>query len=296
MSSGPPYRAVSFDFWYTLFCHDADEDLGWKEARLRTLGELLVPEAGGSFSRAEIASAKDTADAQVREQARGTIDVDPGVLVRRYARVLDARFTVSPEEAARVYSAAGLAEFPPSLNPEFDRVARALDARGIPIIAISNTARREESWQAFLRPRTSVPLRHVLTSCEVGLGKPHPEIFRAASRRLGIPLSEILHVGDRWDLDVMGARGAGCGAVLYRGFWDRYPNEYLAGPKPPPAAERDVLEIDRLEEILDRNLLPGPPDGSDRSRAAPAGGTAALGGDGPARGGPRSGPGRRGAN
>ncbi len=63
----------------------------------------------------------------------------------------------------------------------------------------------------------------MIASCEVGRAKPKPEKFLEASRRLGIPLDEILHVGDRWELDEDGALRSGCGAVLYRGLWSHYP-------------------------------------------------------------------------
>ena len=73
------------------------------------------------------------------------------------------------------------------MNPEAIGAIRALNARNVPVIAITNTSRREASWQEFLRSRAGLSFRHVVTSCEVGRCKPHPEIFLEASRRLGLP-------------------------------------------------------------------------------------------------------------
>ena len=50
-------------------------------------------------------------------------------------------------------------------------------------------------------------------SCDCGLLKPDPEIFRIASRRLGLPPEEILMVGDSLVDDVEGARCAGLQAI-----------------------------------------------------------------------------------
>lgn len=54
-----------------------------------------------------------------------------------------------------------------------------------------------------------------LTSALEGVEKPSPEIFRRALRRLDVPPERALHLGDRWDNDVEGARAAGVEAVFY---------------------------------------------------------------------------------
>lgn len=53
----------------------------------------------------------------------------------------------------------------------------------------------------------------ICLSCDCGLLKPDPEIFRIASRRLGLPPEEILMVGDSLVDDVEGARRAGLRAI-----------------------------------------------------------------------------------
>lgn len=53
----------------------------------------------------------------------------------------------------------------------------------------------------------------VAISCEVGHSKPAGEIFDSAASRLGLPPAEILHVGDSWSSDVVGAERAGFKAV-----------------------------------------------------------------------------------
>ncbi len=61
-------------------------------------------------------------------------------------------------------------------------------------------------------------LDFVVTSGEVGVDKPKPPIFLAALQRTGVDASEAVHVGDQYDLDVIGARGVGITPVLL----DRY--------------------------------------------------------------------------
>ena len=51
-------------------------------------------------------------------------------------------------------------------------------------------------------------------SQEVGIEKPHPEIFKAALNHAKVIPEECLHVGDQIRSDVKGAQGVGMRAVL----------------------------------------------------------------------------------
>jgi REG-2-like HAD superfamily hydrolase len=55
----------------------------------------------------------------------------------------------------------------------------------------------------------------VVVSGEVGFEKPDPRVFHIACERLGVEPSRLLHVGDREDDDVEGARAAGCRSLWY---------------------------------------------------------------------------------
>jgi FMN phosphatase YigB (HAD superfamily) len=68
----------------------------------------------------------------------------------------------------------------------------------------------------------------------------------------------MLHVGDRWELDVVGARAAGCGAVLYRGLWGTYPAGLYGELPPPPADRGGVRLVDSLVELAAPTLWRGP--------------------------------------
>ena len=54
----------------------------------------------------------------------------------------------------------------------------------------------------------------VLDSEVVGVEKPDPEIFLAATRRLGLEPASCVYVGDLYPVDYLGAIGAGMDAVL----------------------------------------------------------------------------------
>lgn len=52
-------------------------------------------------------------------------------------------------------------------------------------------------------------------SDEVGHSKPHPAMFKSASKQLGVDLDEIVHIGDRDHNDVKGPHAVGAKAILF---------------------------------------------------------------------------------
>ncbi len=80
----------------------------------------------------------------------------------------------------------------------------------------------------------------VIDSGEVGVEKPDPRIFHIALERLGVPAADALYVGDLYEVDAVGARGAGLGAVLLD------PDGAHAG--------RDIETVDSVSQLADRLL------------------------------------------
>jgi len=79
-----------------------------------------------------------------------------------------------------------------------------------------------------------------LISGEVGMGKPAPGIFLEAARRVGVNLSEAMHIGDSLANDVAGAKAAGLTAVWLN----------RAGTTRPADAPVPDHEIASLGELL----------------------------------------------
>jgi FMN phosphatase YigB (HAD superfamily) len=85
----------------------------------------------------------------------------------------------------------------------------------------------------------------IVVSDEVGWRKPRREIFDAALGRLGVRPEEALFVGDRADMDVLGARRIGMDAA-----WVNPGREALpAGIDPPQFEIRDLGELAEILEL-----------------------------------------------
>lgn len=124
----------------------------------------------------------------------------------------------------------------------YDDVRPALEelrARGLALALISN-------WDERLRPllrRLDLEgyFKEIVVSCEEGCCKPAPQIFAAASARLGLPPAAILHVGDSRTMDVEGARAAG-----FQALWLR---RAMRADSPP--SQDEITSLSCLVERLD---------------------------------------------
>jgi HAD superfamily hydrolase (TIGR01509 family) len=113
-------------------------------------------------------------------------------------------------DALRAYHAQhNLWEIIPSdVIPALER----LKTLGLRIAVVSNS--NGTLCAHFERIGLSRSVDCVVDSAEVGIEKPDPEIFERTLARLGARRETTVHVGDLYNVDVVGARAAGLRAVL----------------------------------------------------------------------------------
>jgi putative hydrolase of the HAD superfamily len=111
-------------------------------------------------------------------------------------------------------------------------VVHDLDAAGVRVGVVSNSEGRlaeladELGWGGLFRC--------VADSGRLGVEKPGRAIFDWAAARLDVPVGAIVHVGDSWAADVVGALGAGARAV-----W------FARGDAPAPAHDAERVRVAR---------------------------------------------------
>ena len=159
----------------------------------------------------------DTAAAAFSESAEVAWSVD--IYSRAFVDLVPAPAAVGPllQDLSGRYRLAVLSNWPLALT-----IDRFVEAAG---------------WDRWLTG--------VVVSQRVGTIKPHPDIFRVAEGLLGLPGSAILHVGDDWAADVVGAKAAGWRAAYLR---------TALGSTPLPQSVRDDrvhadLELGTLAEL-----------------------------------------------
>ena len=77
----------------------------------------------------------------------------------------------------------------------------------------SATGRQRGSARSWRRLGILDRFAVVVISEDIGVAKPHPGIFEAACEAVGASPSACVHVGDRLEVDALGARDAGLTGV-----------------------------------------------------------------------------------
>ena len=98
----------------------------------------------------------------------------------------------------------------------YDDVLPALDLLRLRELTLGVLSNIDRDMDALSRELGLEPyLDFTVTSGEVGRGKPHPPIFLTALERAGVvEPREVLHVGDSYASDIIGARGVGIHPLL----------------------------------------------------------------------------------
>ena len=251
-----PVRAVTFDFGNTLVPVGRD-DLA---AVVRSMTVQVVRRSGpfdeGAFGAAwaaererqfaeEVPRMREV-DLEVRvvrvlARMRGMAPPAPGAAWNDAAAArLSSREEV--EAALDDYSAAFVALIPPS--PEIGPLLTRLAGRYVlgicsnwPLAITIDRYVEAAGW--------ADDLSAIVVSQRVGAIKPDPRIFRAAEAALGTPPARILHVGDDWAADVVGARQAG-----WRVAWLRIRPDDSPLPVSEPTDDHEPdLVLDRLTDL-----------------------------------------------
>ena len=263
-------EAVTFDFGNTLVAVSRDD--------LRAVVERTadaVVEADPSIDRATFLRVwAEERERQFREEVPRFREVDLAErLVRIYARVrgMDAPPDDTPwdqsaaaawsdpaevERAVEQYSRAFVAGLPPmpGAGELLNRLARERRLAILSNWPLAATVDRYAEAQGWTEALTAIVI-----SQRVGTIKPHPTIFEAARAALGGPdPGAILHVGDDWAADVVGAIDAG-----WRAAWLRIrPDDSPLPTSQRTDGHRPTAEIDdirELETILARDPSAGVP-------------------------------------
>lgn len=252
-------EAITLDFGNTLVPVPAAGLRAVVDATAGAMAERLGP-----FDRDEVLRVWiEERERQFREEVPQFREVD---LAQRVVRVLarmrgmappapDARWddaaaarVSTPEEAAwavDAYSRSFVDSLPPSpvagaLLAHLALRYRVAILSNWPLALTIDRYAEAQGWTPHLVA--------IVVSQRVGTIKPHPAIFAAARAALGDPVPDpaaILHVGDDWAADVVGAKRAGWRAAWLR---SRPADSPLPGSARDGDAEPD-LELDRLEDL-----------------------------------------------
>jgi HAD superfamily hydrolase (TIGR01509 family) len=117
------------------------------------------------------------------------------------------------------------------------RVLEELSARGLPLGLVSNYSLASAIRSSIEKLGYGPGLSSILVSADIGLVKPHPEVFLEGARRIGLEPAEILFVGDNPRADIAGAAAVGMRTAhitqhLDGAYHFEHPEENVADVRP----------------------------------------------------------------
>ena len=207
-------RAVTFDFGQTL----AELDHEFLAQRAKALGAELDP-AAARAATVTAWSAYGAAKAQGHARAWQAmmVEVLRGAGVRPSSGA--ARDGFAEEVAQSLWEAQPVRNLWRKPIPGMFELVSELTGNGVPVGIISNSEGRLAELVEELH-KTSL-FRMIVDSGRLGIDKPDPRIFQYGAQQLGVPLADIVHVGDAWEADVIGACKAGAQAIWFSPTDDR---------------------------------------------------------------------------
>ena len=257
----PDVRAITFDFGNTLVPVRHEVLRGVVDATAQQVVERCGPFALEAFLEAW----KEERERQFAEEVPEFREVQiPQRVVRVLARLrgmavpsrelrwddaIAATYSTADEVlwSTEVYSAEFVARVsvPEAVGPMLERLSgrfRLAVLSNWPLAATIDRYVEAAGWARWLHA--------IVVSERVGTIKPHPDIFRSASDALDVPPGAILHVGDDWAADVVGAKAAG-----WRAAYLRAPRGASPLPESEPddraAADLELAALTELEAALE---------------------------------------------
>jgi len=261
--SDPPLegiRAITFDFGNTL--------APVSRAGLHAVTERTVVEAVAALGLADPgpfwAAWTEERERQLREDVPALREMD---LEQRAIRIV-ARLRGMPAPgpgdrwddaaAARLAARADVAAITDAYSRAFIQAIAPADGavellatlagRGFRLAILSNWPLATTIDRYAAAAGWAPHLAGTFVSQRIGAIKPHPAIFAFAAEALAVPPRAILHVGDDWAADVVGARKAGWRVAWLR---DQQADTPLPRSSRTPGVEPD-LELDRLSDLASR--------------------------------------------
>jgi putative hydrolase of the HAD superfamily len=236
-------RAVLFDYGHTLIDFTVPED-GLHEV-YGEIRQRLVAEAGDELPQASelVARVAREVTRRVEESYLSDRLIELDILALFEGALSGLGFVPHSDTVCWVAESEHIAltRFLRCSPETIDTLGHIHDA-GLKVGIISNAhllpymMRRD--WQSLgIAPFVDASL----VSSEVGIRKPHPDVFRHVLRELDVAPEEAVFVGDRLLDDVGGAHAVGMQAILTREFRQE---------DVEPEGELPELVVDRLSDIL----------------------------------------------
>ncbi|HXG67253.1 MAG TPA: HAD family hydrolase [Blastocatellia bacterium] len=241
-----PIKAVSLDFWNTLFTESPGAFKLYQETRRRLLAELLCEY--GDFTDEQIdraCCAEGELHYKIWREEHRTLAV-----VERVGNILTHLDVCLPDSLVRRLARAyeeGILERPPVLIAGVrETVAQLAGRYRLGIISDVGFSPGRVLKQVLRKEGLLEMFDSLIFSDEAGCSKPHRRVFARTAEALAAQPHEMAHIGDLEFTDVVGAKRAGCHAIRFTGVTPLGDDEETIADR----VTADFAEVPRIIETL----------------------------------------------
>jgi HAD superfamily hydrolase (TIGR01549 family) len=248
-------KAITFDFWNTLISYGSAQDRD-DQIRLRNVQMCeTFRDFGYDFEVEELDRNLHQSNIESDERRfRGTREVTARWTIHLFLKKMNVknsdidlfkRLLAIYDDSLLEVGTIAIDGVPETLKEIYDM--------GIPIGLICNTGHGFVMRRLLDRFDLTKYFEILIFSDELGWRKPNKRIFREALARLGFAKPEqAIHVGDRMEFDVTGAKTMGIHAV----FFDKY--QFHPVPDWCPAPDFTIHEFPEVLGVIDSLNSKGP--------------------------------------
>ncbi len=205
-------KAVFFDWFDTLAHYEPPRQELYSEA-LREFGVEISPR---ELTLGIMAADKHFLDENMRSPVERRTPQEQGEVYMRYQSMVLTKSGIQTDRDLLLKLMRKMQSRLQSLSLVlFEDVLptlKGLKERKLTLGLLTNASRNILALQSKLG--LDLYLNFVITSQEVGADKPEPPVFLAALKRASVSPAEAIHVGDHYNVDVVGARGVGIKPIL----------------------------------------------------------------------------------
>ncbi len=239
-------KAISFDFWHTLFTEQPGAFLQYQHRRRSLLAEMF-PQHGPGFDTDLMRACSIEAETHQRiwqEEHRTLPATERVSAILNHLEVAVSEPTLSTI-VARFEE--GILEHPPVLIAGARQALGILAQRyGLGIISDVGFSPGRVLKQVLAENELLDVFDSLVFSDEAGRAKPHIEVFQRTASSLSAEPCEMVHVGDLERTDIVGAKQAGYRAIRFTGITQMEDGEATMAD----FVTDDLTDIPELVEML----------------------------------------------
>jgi FMN phosphatase YigB (HAD superfamily) len=243
-------RAVSFDFFDTIVWRlvskpiDAFCEIGQRLREQQILKDPIQPQDYEVIRKLAEWKARE------RQQLKDNRCEDISI-----AEIYENLNAVIKEPAKAIETEHGVECDVCMLNPGMASFIRHIHGLGIKVLIVSDIYFSADHLRGILSANHFDPAIFdcVLTSCDAGVCKGTGNLFKHALKHLGLQANQVMHIGDNYGADIVGARKARIRGCHYPQFTNAI-NTILEREKFLLGAQSPVFSINSLRMLAARNF------------------------------------------